>query len=79
MLTIISVSNPIYSNPENTSINVQIEFKEMTGLQPFTAMANDPEIHGAQLFKDLMSGKYGAISPYVEPPPTVWPTMVQGP
>jgi hypothetical protein len=79
MLTIISINNPIYSNPQNTSIDVLIQFKEIEGLQPFTAVANDPEIYGAQLFNDLVSGKYGVISPYVEPPPIIWPTMVKGP
>lgn len=66
MTTILSVSNPIYSNSTNTSIDVTLDTVEH-GVIPFTATANDPMDYGQQLWSDINSGKYGDIAAYVAP------------
>lgn len=63
-----TVTSPIYADAKNTSISCMVKFSTFDKSLPFIAMANDPEPHGTQIFKDLMDGKYGAIAPYVAPP-----------
>lgn len=66
-INITSVSNPQYSKADNSTIDCIVTCDEVAGNHPFTAAAHDPEEHGRQLFTDLLSGKYGAIAPYVAP------------
>jgi hypothetical protein len=68
MLTVINITNPIYGNAEGTHINCQIQFEEFPNeILPFGANEQDPEPHGKEIYKDLKSGKYGEIAPYVPP------------
>ena len=77
MLTIISITNPIYSSADNTSIDCEIKFEEFANqILPFTALKNDVEPHGQQIYADLVAGKYGPIGAYV--PPTVKANTANG-
>lgn len=62
IMDIISVSEPIYSAPDNSQIDCTIVCE--LGELRFTAHSKDVEPHGIQLFNDLVAGKYGAIEPY---------------
>ena len=73
MLTIESVTNPVYGNAEETHINCQVKFAEFNEPHPFGANAWDTEPHGIQIYNDLKAGKYGAIGAYVPPPTPVQP------
>jgi hypothetical protein len=63
-MQITAVKNPVYSRPDNSMIDCIITCKR--GNFPFTAAAQDPETHGKKLYADLLAGKYGPITPYVE-------------
>lgn len=74
MLTVTKVSNPMWCDAAHTQIFCQVAFAESLGFDlpagtsvPFNCMPSDPEPHGKQLWKDLITGKYGAISEYVAP------------
>ena len=72
MLTVISISNLVYTNEEGTGIDCVIEFAEFANnpnlaKSPFHATADDPEEHGRQIYADIKAGKYGAIGDYVPP------------
>ena len=66
-LTITAVSGPVYSKADNSTIDVQATFSDGRVL-PYTAAAFDNTDYGIQLWSDLNTGKYGAISAYVAPP-----------
>lgn len=70
MLTVLSATNPIYTNAEGTGIDCIVQFAEFANNpnlanSPFHATIDDPELHGRQLYEDLKAGKYGTVSPYV--------------
>ncbi len=68
-----NVTNPVYGDAENKTINCMVTFSGFSEPLPFTATADDPEQHGGEIYADLISGKYGAIGVYVAPalPPEV--------
>ena len=68
MLTIESVTNPIYTNEEKTCIFCEVKFAEFTEPHPFSATAWDHEPHGIEIYNNLKSGQYGEIGAYVPPP-----------
>lgn len=76
MLTIENATNPVFSNADNTSIDLMVKFAEYSEMLPFTAMSSEKEEHTNTLFENALKGEYGAIGPYV-PPNTDQPT-VQG-
>lgn len=65
-LTIISVSNPIYSKVNNSTIDCLLTTVEH-GQIPFTAAAYDPMSYGKKLWKELQAGTYGMIADYIAP------------
>jgi hypothetical protein len=67
MLTIESVTNPIYGNAEETCIICEIKFAEFNEIMPFGATAWDTESHGIEIYNNLKAGKYGVIGDYVPP------------
>lgn len=67
--TLISCTKPQWANADHTIIVCEAQFKEVSGVHPFAAGANDPEEHGRALFAALMAGKYGSIGEYTAPPP----------
>jgi hypothetical protein len=66
-LTIVSVTNPQWANPENTLINVTARFAEIDEDLPFTANFLDTEAHGREIFTKALAGEFGAVSTYVPP------------
>lgn len=70
-----SVTNPVWSNTEHTTIDCFITTSQFGDeVLPFTADQNDVEAHGRAIFADLVAGKYGPIGEYVAPPePEVLP------
>lgn len=68
MYTIISVSNPVYSNKDNTTVELQVVFNGLPNdLLPFTASPNDSEEHGRELYARAVAGEFGPIGAYVVP------------
>ena len=67
-IIITSVKNPVWANAEKTKVDCVITTFDYGGEQlPFTAFKNDPELHGRQLFEEIVSGMYGPIEDYVPP------------
>lgn len=59
--------NPIYSSPDNSTIDVEFKHHEL-GWIPFTASPDDCESHGCEIFAAAQAGEYGPVAPYVAPP-----------
>ncbi|ECI3888044.1 DUF4376 domain-containing protein [Salmonella enterica subsp. enterica] len=76
MTVITDVLNARYN--ENGTITADVRFNneiapDGTPLYlPYTAAAHDPAPYGVQLYNDLVSGKYGSITPF-----TATPEMIQ--
>lgn len=66
-LTIVTVTNPQWANPDQTAINVIARFSEIDEDLPFTAVPNDTEAHGREIFARASAGEFGAIDVYVPP------------
>lgn len=66
-LTIARVTNPQWANVEHTAINVTARFAEIDEDLPFTAVPNDTEAHGREIFTRASAGEFGAIDAYVPP------------
>lgn len=64
------VTNPVYGDADKKTIQCEVTFTSFAQPVPFIAMADDPEAHGAEIYADLVAGKYGAIGDYVAPAPT---------
>ena len=78
MLTIQSVTNPVYGNADGTAIMCEVKFEEFNEVHPFAATAWDKEPHGIEIYNDLKAGKYGAIGAYVPPPESVTQPQTTG-
>jgi hypothetical protein len=78
VLTIDWASNPVFSSPNEGSINLTVKFVEFANPLPFTAIPGDPEPYGQMLYYNAMRGDYGPIGPYV-PPPSPAPVDSQPP
>jgi hypothetical protein len=68
MLTIQSATNPVYSNAEGTSIDLQVKFAEFNEVLPFNATSNDTMPYGVELYNRALAGEFGAIAAYVPVP-----------
>jgi len=66
-LTIVSVTNPQWANPQNTLIDVIARFAEIDEDLPFTANPLDTEAHGREIFARASAGEFGVIATYVPP------------
>lgn len=64
MLTIISARNPRYNS--GGGIDMFATFEGM-GELPFTALPDDVEAHGRELYARALKGDFGAVAPYVAP------------
>lgn len=69
MATLVSVSDPVYSAADNSTIDCKIQLDVFPDPLPFTANPKDIEPFGRELYADLAAGKYGPIGAYVPPPP----------
>jgi hypothetical protein len=70
MLTIESVTNPVWNNAEHTQILLQVKFEEFEEILPFTATPYDVMPYGVFLFNNAKEGLYGEVAPYVPYDPT---------
>lgn len=76
MTVITDARNGRYN--ENGTITASVRFDNENAADgtplylPYTAAAHDPAPYGVQLYNDLMSGKYGSITPF-----TATPEMIQ--
>jgi len=67
-ITLASVANPVWANPEQTRIDCQITVEQYPGeVLPFTADPNDVAEHGRQIYADCVAGVYGPVGAYVAP------------
>lgn len=66
-MRIIEVINPTYANEVGTVIDCEALYEEIGKHVPFSASPVDSELHGRQLYTELISGKYGPILPFVPP------------
>lgn len=68
MLTIVSASNPVWANANQTQIDLQVQFEEFPNeILPFTADPNDVMPYGVVLFNNAKAGMYGVVAEYVVP------------
>ncbi len=66
-LTLVSVTNPRWTNPEHTTVDVIARFAEIDADLPFTATPWDCEAHGQEIYTKVLAGEYGPIAEYVWP------------
>lgn len=65
--TIVSASEPRWSNPNKTAIDLMVVFAELqdtVGEVPFTARPDDIESHGKELYERAVKGEFGEIAEY---------------
>lgn len=76
MTVITDAKNARYG--DNGTITADVRFDDLTAPDgtplylPYTATKYDPEPYGVQLYNDLISGKYGFVTPF-----TATPDMIQ--
>lgn len=65
-IKITSVSEPQWFDSDKTAVLCVIT-NEIYGDEklPFLATGTDPELHGRELFADLVAGKHGPIAEFV--------------
>lgn len=74
MLTIKSVRNVVYGDLSKTYFNAEVTFEERGDIvYPFSAMADDVEAHGRELYARIAAGEFGPIGEYVPPSQPVAP------
>ena len=61
-----TVTNPVFSNAENTLITATVNFDEI-GEHQFGASPTDSEAHGREIFARCIAGEFDSIAPYVAP------------
>lgn len=62
-----AVENIRYSKADKSQIDCDVTLASNNQKHPYTSVPNDSTVHGAELWKDLIAGKYGDINPYSEP------------
>lgn len=60
-MNLISASNPVWADSDQTLINLTVRFAEIDEDLPFTASANDPEPHGRDIHARALAGEFGTI------------------
>lgn len=66
-IKVISAASPRFSNKENTSIDLEVEFSHLKeyGSIPFTSVKGESGYTG-ELFDDAIKGKYGKVEDWVD-------------
>jgi hypothetical protein len=64
--TLIEARNPRWGGPDRRDISLECKFRELEGLgfMPFTAAANDPTPHGAEIFALAKQGQFGPVAEF---------------
>jgi hypothetical protein len=63
------VKNPVWSNPEQTTIDCLVLFNNQTEFLPFTAVPDGEPPYCAQIYAECVAGQYGPVAPYAPPVP----------
>lgn len=63
-MEIEKITCPVWSNPEHTAINCMVKFAGNNEVFPFTAMPEDTEMHGRDVFEACIRGDAGKIVDY---------------
>jgi hypothetical protein len=66
-LTYTNVTNPVYITSDNSAILCTVTFDAFPNPLPFTAVADDIEGHGQEIYNACIAGTYGPIGAYVAP------------
>lgn len=67
-----AVSNVRWADAAQTRVLMDVVFPEVSlTAVSFLAAPEDVEPHGRALYAEAVAGTYGAVAPYVAPPPTV--------
>lgn len=70
-MTFENITSPAWADQEHSAITCVVQFSEFPDPLPFTARADDPELHGQAIYAALIAGEYGPIGEYVAPRPIV--------
>ena len=68
MLTYEYAKEPIFSSEDGTKINLVVKFDHLPQECPFTADSNDVEEHSKELHGLALSGAFGEVMAYIQPP-----------
>lgn len=60
-MNLISASNPVWADSDQTVINLTVRFAEIDEDLPFAASPNDPEPHGRNIYARAIAGEFGTI------------------
>lgn len=61
----MEIKNPKYSNAENTTVDVEVNFSHMPEeFVWFTASPNDTTSYGAEIYQRAINGDFGIIQAY---------------
>lgn len=69
-IAIVSAKNPRRMEGDDISITLDVLFSHLSERVPFTAKADDSEIHGRELYVRAMRGEYGEIEVVAPSKPT---------
>lgn len=64
-IKLISAREPKWGNKEKTILNLLVKFEHIAGEIPFSAIPNDVETHGRDIFERGKKGEFGDIGPFV--------------
>jgi len=67
-MILVSASNPVWANAQNTAINILAQFDTFADPMPFTASPTDPEQYGRDIYARAVADEFGVVAPYVPPP-----------
>lgn len=68
MITWLDIKNLKYINKEQSIIDCEINFSHLPEeYVPFTLNSEDSEYHTQQIYQEIISGKWGNISPWIDP------------
>ena len=60
-MNLISATNPVWADSDQTLINLTVRFAEIDEDIPFTASANDTEAYGRDIHARAVAGEFGTI------------------
>lgn len=70
-----TVTSPKWANAGMTLLDCSVNF-DNHGTLPFSASADDVEVHGREIFNRAIAGDFGPIAAYTAPPPPPPPSKV---
>jgi hypothetical protein len=76
MLTLQYAKDPEYGDDTGNCIVLIVKWEEFSEEMPFAATPYDTEQYGRDLFYRAQAGEFGAVKPFVPPPPQPVPTIV---